>query len=1446
MNIIKVYSYPVILLFFLASLLPAPTAAQSSFKDDVQFQQLVVDNQNFQNNINCIYQDKKGYLWFGAWSGLYKYDGLKLTLYKPEQDKPFSLKDRKVRKVFEDRRGNLWVGTMHEGLHKFDREKEEFIQYKNDPDDPESLSYNDVTEIFQDKKGNIWVGTVQGLNLLVTEKKGDDTHPPKAVFKRIKVENENFTYDRINKLHQDNTGRIWIAAETGLYYFDPESDKKWPFIKLVIPSSSDYYNHNNISSIIETAAHYNKTTLWLGTRGGLKQITIDNKDRNWYLNYKVESTTAEDKEFQNITNNRVKALYQPKNDRNSIWIGTEDGLNRLEISTGKIYKYKTDYIDPNSLSNNLINDIYEDRSGVLWIGTEKGINKLDLFKKDFRLYQVVENGNYSGLSDNYVTSLSVGKTGDIWVGTSGGGLNKIIVDPVTGFPRQITKIAIATEELKNFSKYIYSLVVDKKGRVWIATNGGGIYRFLESAVERNRVLKYNHYLGDNYDPKALNDDYVLNVFEDKKGNIWIGTWSGGLIRYDENKDKFIKFIENQDLPRHLWNSPISCIIDDSDGEIIFGTRGAGVYKLKENKGKWSYKSYVKSEASNSLSNNFVNFIFEDRQKNIWIGTEGGLNLIDKSTGKFSVISEKDGLPSDIMQAFQQDKEGNFWISTNKGLSRLSFAPGSKDKFEIRNYDREDGLQGDIYTNNACTETDKGVIFFGGINGFNAFYPETISNNNNPPQVEITNFSIFNKAVQIGQDVNGRKVLEKPINETKSIELKYNENSISFEFASLHYASPIKNKYAYRMIGFDEDWIYTMASRNMASYTNLDPGQYTLEVKASNNDGVWSKETAKVNITIAPPIWKTTFAYFVYALFILFMLYLLRSWLLMRVNYRHNLHLERVKREQVEMVNQLKIKFFTNISHEIRTPLTLILGSLEKVLGSSGLNAKVYNQLLVMQKNGQMMLRLISELLDFRKIESGYLGLRAAPGNVVNFLNSIFISFKDLAISRQINYKFETQNDEMPLFYDREKLEKVLYNLLSNAFKFTKDKGDITLKVTVEDKNEIKNMVLPIDTQLFDTSYLKISVIDSGIGISSEELDKIFDLYFQAETKDPYHQNTGTGIGLALSKSMVDLHKGFLTVESEEGKGATFNVFLPMGSAHLAPSEIIEDFKGSEDRNNYLGFEGIRKISESNPTDVYEVKEVSKDSPLILVVEDNNDVRSFIKQCFEDEYRVLLAANGIEGLKIARDKIPDLIISDVIMPEMDGLEFCRQIKTNEKTSHIPLILLTARTSLIYKTEGLETGADDYLTKPFNAQILTLKVRNLIKLKQSLNQKFANKKYLKPKEIATNSLDEQFLTKAIDSINKQMHNPDFTTEDLGSELAMSRMQLYRKLKALTGLSPVEFIRSQRIQRAAQLLQNSQLTIAEITYEVGFTDLKYFRKCFKEYYNVNPSEFNAKINN
>jgi signal transduction histidine kinase/ligand-binding sensor domain-containing protein/DNA-binding response OmpR family regulator len=1440
MNIIKVYSYPAIFLFTIVALLPGILSAQNALKDEIQFEQLVVGNESFQNTINCIYQDKKGYMWFASWSGLYKYDGLKLTLYKPEQSKPFPLRDRKIRKVFEDKKGNLWIGTMHEGLHKFDREKEEFIQYKNDPQDPESLSFNDVTEVFEDDKGNIWIGTVQGLNLLVSEKKGN----ARAVFKRIKVENENFAYDRINKIYQDKIGRMWIAAETGLYYFDTESDKKWPFIKLILPSANNYYNENHIYSIFETTSHYDKTILWLGTRAGLKKVTIDNKDRSWFLDYKVENITAEGKEPFNLTNNRVRALYQPKNDRKSIWIGTEDGLNRLEISTGKIFKYKTNYIDPNSLTNNLIYDIYEDRSGVLWIGTEKGINKLDLFKKQFKLYQAVENGSYSGLSDNFVTSLATGKSGEVWAGTSGGGLNKIIMDPQTGLPKHIVKVSIAEEEFKKFSKYIYSLIVDKKNRVWVSTNGGGIYRFNESDIINNKVMKYTHYLGDSYNTKALNDDYILNLFEDKKGRIWVATWSGGLIQYNEEQDSFIKFIENPDLPHSIWNYPITSIIDDFEGNIIFGTRGGGVFKLCENKGNWSYKPMVPPGSSNSLSNNFVNFLFEDNQRNIWIGTEGGLNLFERNIGKLTIISEKDGLPTDIMQAIEQDEKGNYWISTNKGLSRLSLRQKSRNKFRIRNYDSEDGLQGNIYNNNACAMTEKGVILFGGINGFNAFYPETITDNSNPPQVEITNFAIFNKTVQTGPDVNGRTVLEKPINETKEIQLKYNENSISFEFASLHFASPVKNKYAYRMTGFDEDWIYTMASRNMASYTNLDPGSYTLEVKASNNDGVWSKETAKINITIEPPLWKTPFAYFVYVLFILFIMYLLRSWLLMRVNYRHNLHLERVKREQVEMVNQLKIKFFTNVSHEIRTPLTLILGSLEKVLGSTGLNAKIYNQLLVMQKNGQMMLRLISELLDFRKIESGYLGLRSAPGNVVNFLNSIFISFKDLALSRQINYKFETESDEIPLFYDRDKLEKVIYNLLSNAFKFTKDRGNITLKVGVEDFSKIDALAISSEIQVFNTSYLKISVIDSGIGISKSELDKIFDLYFQAETKDPYHQNTGTGIGLALSKSMVDLHKGFLTVESEEGKGATFNVFLPTGSKHLSPSEIIEDFKGSEDRNNYLGFDEIRKSTEGY-NDSGNIKEVSKDSPLILIVEDNNDVRSFIKQCFEEEYRILLATNGAEGLKIASEKIPDLIISDVIMPEMDGLEFCRRIKTNEKTCHIPLILLTARTSLIYKTEGLETGADDYITKPFNAQILTLKVRNLIKLKQSLNQKFANKKYFKPKEITTNSLDEQFLTKAIETINKEMHNVDFTTEDLGSELAMSRMQLYRKLKALTGLSPVEFIRSQRIQRAGQLLQNSQLTIAEITYEVGFTDLKYFRKCFKEYYNVNPSEFITKVN-
>jgi signal transduction histidine kinase/DNA-binding response OmpR family regulator len=620
-------------------------------------------------------------------------------------------------------------------------------------------------------------------------------------------------------------------------------------------------------------------------------------------------------------------------------------------------------------------------------------------------------------------------------------------------------------------------------------------------------------------------------------------------------------------------------------------------------------------------------------------------------------------------------------------------------------------------------------------------------------------------------------------------------------------------------GFDKEWNYTNASRRYANYTNLNSGEYTFKVKAANNEGVWNEQISTVKLVIDPPWWKTIWARIAYIVLGLLLLHLFRTLVLMRANLKHDLKLERLQRENMEKLNYAKLQFFTNISHEFRTPLTLILGPSQSLLDRGEGGKEVRDHLLNINANAQRLLRLVNQLLDFRKAESGNLKLEVSEGNIIKFVKEVKLSFDTLAEQMKIDFSFYASSNIIKVWFDRDQFEKIMFNLLSNAFKHTPEGGKITIQV-IERADDVM-----------------ITVQDTGKGIKREHFESIFQTFFSYD-EDKHH--TGTGIGLALAKSLVDMHHGKLTVVSEENSYTRFSITLPKGTAHFDTAELSTVSKDMETMDRYPALAPDPLYIPDKESGI--ANDSLKDLPKLLVVEDNDEVRSYIKSIFEGTYIVLQASEGKEGMDIALEEMPDLVISDVMMPVLDGITLCTQLKSNVKTSHIPVILLTARTSLIFKVEGLETGADDYITKPFNPKVLQLKVRNLMRMRELMRKMFRDNEVLKiePKRVTLNSADELFVQQALESIEKNMSNPDYAVDDLGRDVGMSRTQLYRKLKALTGQSANEFIRVIRLKRAAQLLEQNQLTIAEVTYEVGFTDLKYFRECFKKLFGVTPSEF------
>jgi len=815
----------------------------------------------------------------------------------------------------------------------------------------------------------------------------------------------------------------------------------------------------------------------------------------------------------------------------------------------------------------------------------------------------------------------------------------------------------------------------------------------------------------------------------------------------------------------------------------------------------------------------------------------------------------------VIWGILEDNSGNLWLSGNNGLSR--FNPKTE---ECRNYNRYDGLQGNQFTMRAYHQGEDGEMFFGGVNGFNAFYPEDIKDNPFMPAVAITDFKIANKSVSTGKQEDGRTILNKSITATNEIELSYKDN-VEFQFAALHYAASENNKYAYMLEGFDNGWNYTDAQHRFAIYKNMNPGKYVFKVKASNNDGLWNEEGVSLQIIVIPPFWQTAWFKSVCGLLALAGLIgiyeikvraikahkvALEAQVVKRTSeleeatealkksneerIEHALQLQRMEAEHVHQIDLMKLRFFTNISHEFRTPLTLILGPLEKMLSGGETSRK---HLAMMYRNAQNLQRLMNQILDFRKLESGKLKLEASFGDIIEFIAKIVDSFQPLADRKNIDYKFRSSVEILEGWFDTDKLDKILCNLLANALKFTPDGGKVSIfvkSVTCSKTGEHHNSALSSE------KWVHIKVCDTGIGVDANKIRLLFDRFYQVDDQST-RQFEGTGIGLALAKDLVELHYGSIEVTSEKGEGSTFIVKIPIGKEYLKSDEVIEHVLplGSESAGAKIP---ILDIAAGSPAEeaAYQNMEEQQSAPVILIVEDNADMRSYICDELSSQYRVCQAADGIEGMDKAFESVPDLIIADVMMPQMNGEQMCQRLKSDERTNHIPLIMLTARSSEEHTIQGLESGADDYIAKPFNMQILKTRVSNLLDSRRKLREKYSRQIWLEPNDIAMESVDEKFLRRAMEIVEEHMSDSQFGVEMFSKNLFMSRMNLYRKLKALTGQTPNQFIRTLRLKKAAKLLVECGMSVTEAMYEVGFNSFSYFRKVFREQFGLPPAEYAA----
>lgn len=1343
-----------------------------------------------ENVVNVIYQDSRGFMWFGTNDGLNKFDGYQFTVYYPDDKKEGAINSNLIFALTEDHHQRLWVGTTGKGINYFPLCNESFKVLQHEPENEHSLSSNFIIDLTTDRMGRIWVATNKGVDLITF----DEEKTPEVT--RVKLPFNNIF---ITAVFEDKKGNILIGTRRGLF-------------KINLPNSLDNIQPQPI--VFEKGNPFT----------GIQSIGEDQKGRIMLTTYRgifMQREANNDQAFE-LLNGLTTGYAVVEDEHRQIWVGSYSGLvqfdnHKTDALPTFVNQYTTSLEYPESIGNNIIRYSFVDKDGLIWLGTNGGgINFFDPNRKPFLHYgrKFMDNGqNYTK-----VRSMLLDSNGFLWAGTEGGGLfhnQGKDYESFVRFPSSSRPFAIEEVKLRN------------KKFLWVGSEASPFLRKIDitSGQPTNEEII----------PEIRGS--VFSILQDKDGIIWIGTYSDGIHQWIPKADGAFErkqFLFSKNKESGLSNNIIRKIFEDNLGNIWIGT-GNGLNRIAQ-KDKLSDQptfTVFKHDRENpqSLCHDYILDIYESGEGKIWVATlGGGLSSFNPSTQFFTNYDENSGLPNKSIKSILDDNEGNIWITSNKGLSQLNPHTGI-----IKNYYNASGIQGYEYLEGVALKKNDGTLLFGGSNGFNVFNPEEIKDKTNPPNVVFTNLEVLNQPVQIGESLNDRILLTKSMAETESIELYYQENNFSIGFSALDYVGSGSAQYEYQLEGFDKGWIKSGGDNRKAVYTNLRPGTYTLKVKAVNQDGYWTEDPATLDIKIIPPWYLTIPAFLCYLVGLLGILYLFRHYELIDIQEKHELTLERINKEKREELNQMKLQFFTNISHELRTPLTLIIAPLEQLMQKSRHFSieEIQQQYHFMYKNSKYLLRMVNQLLDFRKLDQGKMNLTARQGDIVAFIKEIVEPFQFLANKQRINFEFRSEEVGMFMWFDPTFVEKIVYNLLSNAFKFTPAGGTIRV--------ELEETTPPATLKSKSKHFIKISVADSGPGMSRSVAKKIFQRFFKEGGKE--ENKDGAGIGLAYTKSLVERHYGKIDLKTKKGKGTTFLAILPMDREAFSKQEInrkpIQQFDKTADPLEYFMPEpinGLRVAEEDNLAEALPADEL----PLLLFVDDNADIRRFIQDGLKNDFRVIIAENGKIGFEMAIASLPDLIISDVMMPEIDGIEFCQMLKKDMNTSHIPVVLLTAKTTSENEIEGLQTGADAYVKKPFKLEILKMQLLNIHRQRAKLKERFRKEIILQPSEVTVTSADEQFLKRAVDLVEEHMDDSEFNVEALVKDMFISRSKLYLKIKALTGQSTSEFIRTVRLKRAVQLLERSDYTIKEIMFMTGFNTASYFSKCFKQQFGMVPSEY------
>jgi ligand-binding sensor domain-containing protein/DNA-binding response OmpR family regulator/nitrogen-specific signal transduction histidine kinase len=1232
-----------------------------SQKGHIEFEHISSEQGLSQSTVLSIIQDSKGFLWFGTGDGLNKYDGYNFFIYKSEPGNSNSLSNNTIWSVIEDGTGLLWIGTWSGGVNSFDPVTRTFTRFLNRAGDPKSLSSNEVWVVYQDRTGRLWVGTSGGLNRFDRESKTFTRY-------QFKPDNPNSLSDNgVRAIYQDRNNVLWVGTNRGLNQFDLESETYIHY--LADPEDPRSLSSNEVRVILEDSSG----NFWIGTNGGLNRLDRKSGTFTHYL--------ANPENPRSISSDEIWVIYEDRS--RTVWVGTTNGLNRFERRKNEFIHYMANPGIPGTLSNNSIRSIYEDRTGVLWIGTEVGgINKFNKEKQRFNHYNSIPNDPNS-LCNNKVISLFVDQYDFLWIGTYGG-LNQL--DRKTGTFAHYKNNPHDPTSLSN--DRVLSLYEDRSGVLWAGTFGG-LNRFHRESGT------FTHYLADPENADSLSNNRILDIHEDRSGFLWLAT-VGGLNRLDRKRKTFTRYQNDPDDSNSLVHNLVWTICEDQYGMFWVGT-ARGLDKL--NVETETFTHYL-AEPGNSggLSSDKVVFIYEDRSGTLWLGTSGGLNKYLRKEDHFIHYTTKDGLPNDVIYGILEDQQGELWLSTSNGLSRFNPQTGT-----FKNYDSRDGIQSNEFMVGACHKSRSGEMFFGGINGFNTFFPHLIRDNPYKPAIVIEDLQVFNRSIGIGEKIDGLIILNKDIPETKEIRLSYKHTALSFEYAGLHYAAPDRNLYAYMMEGLEKNWNY-VGNRRFATYAHLAPGEYVFRVKGANSDGVWNEDGTSIKIVIPPPPWRTWWAYSLYCLFLMGIVF----------GYVHSqrkkLAYERSVNERLRQVDRLKDEFLANTSHELRTPLHGIIGIAESLIrGAAGqLPEKAAANLQMVVLSGKRLNNLVNDILDYSKLKEKDLELQRKAVDIRSLTEVVLLMARPLVAARSLELKDRIGSD-IPLVYaDENRLQQIMHNLIGNAVKFT-PAGVIAVSASLVKKDN-KNMVL-------------IKVTDTGIGIPADKLGVIFQSFEQVDASTA-REYGGAGLGLSISKQLVELHGGAIGVESEVGKGSTFWFTLPVwrDEYQVSPQVATADTHPLGifiDKSTIVTGDGVSKVT-VGPRGKYR----------ILAVDDEIiNLQVLVNHLSLYGYSVIKALNGEEALMIIHDpgERVDIVLLDVMMPRMSGYEVCREIRQFYTASELPVIMLTAKSQLDNLLEGLESGANDYITKPFSSEEVLERIRvhlQLLNANRELND--ANQK------------------------------------------------------------------------------------------------------------------------